>query len=114
MHRNKLLLVLVDGRMRCARTHRPSASLAKRIEMQTLNPGRGEIPKIIRFFYSRRGAASFNIVLDELDRELERRGLRFMRYADDINIFVASRRAGKRVTASLQGFLEKQLTLVAL
>jgi RNA-directed DNA polymerase len=52
-----------------------------------------------------------NIVLDELDWELERRGLRFVRYADDANIFVASRRAGKRVMASVQGFLEKRLRL---
>jgi group II intron reverse transcriptase/maturase len=52
-----------------------------------------------------------NIVLDELDWELERRGLRFVRYADDANIFVASRRAGKRVMASLQRFLEKRLRL---
>jgi RNA-directed DNA polymerase len=40
-----------------------------------------------------------NIVLDELDRGLERRGLRFARYADDCNIYVRSRRAGKRVMA---------------
>jgi len=52
-----------------------------------------------------------NIVLDELDWELERRGLRFVRYADDANIFVASGRAGKRVMASLQRFLEKRLRL---
>src|SRR6201988_27081 len=42
-----------------------------------------------------------NIVLDELDRELERRGLRFARYADDSNIYVRSRRAGERVMASV-------------
>ena len=52
-----------------------------------------------------------NIVLDELDWELERRGLRFVRYADDANIFVASRRAGKRVMDSVQRFLEKRLRL---
>ena len=42
-----------------------------------------------------------NIVLDELDRELERRGLRHARYADDCNIYVRSRRAGERVMASI-------------
>ena len=50
-------------------------------------------------------------MLDELDWELERRGLRFVRYADDANIFVASRRAGKRVMAIVERFLEKRLRL---
>ena len=45
-----------------------------------------------------------NIVLDELDRELERRGLRFARYADDCNIYVSSRRAGERVMESVTRF----------
>src|SRR5271166_4538928 len=48
-----------------------------------------------------------NIVLDELDRELARRGHRFVRYADDANIFVRSERAGQRVMTSIRGFLEK-------
>jgi RNA-directed DNA polymerase len=52
-----------------------------------------------------------NIVLDELDRELERRGLRFARYADDSNIYVRSRRAGERVMASLKGFITRKLKL---
>jgi group II intron reverse transcriptase/maturase len=52
-----------------------------------------------------------NIVLDELDWELERRGLRFVRYADDANIFVRSERAGERVMASVRRFLEKRLRL---
>ena len=43
-----------------------------------------------------------NIVLDELDRELERRGLRFVRYADDSNIYVRSERAGQRVMESVK------------
>jgi len=47
-----------------------------------------------------------NIVLDEWDWELERRGLRFVRYADDCNIFVRSQRAGQRVMASTRRFLE--------
>lgn len=52
-----------------------------------------------------------NLLLDDLDRELERRGHRFVRYADDVNIYVRSRRAGERVLASVKGFLEKRLKL---
>ena len=52
-----------------------------------------------------------NIVLDELDRELERRGHRFVRYADDSNIHVRSRRAGERVMRSIKQFITKQLKL---
>ena len=52
-----------------------------------------------------------NIVLDELDGELARRGLRFVRYADDCNIFVRSERAGQRVMTSIRGFLEKRMRL---
>ena len=52
-----------------------------------------------------------NIVLDELDRELERRGHRFVRYADDCNIYVRSQRAGERVMKSVSQFITKQLKL---
>jgi group II intron reverse transcriptase/maturase len=52
-----------------------------------------------------------NIVLDELDRELERRGHRFVRYADDCNIYVRSERAGKRVMAAVVRFIESRLRL---
>jgi RNA-directed DNA polymerase len=52
-----------------------------------------------------------NIVLDEFDRELERRGLRFARYADDCNVYVRSRRAGERVMASITRFITTKLTL---
>ncbi len=52
-----------------------------------------------------------NILLDDLDKELERRGHRFCRYADDCNIYVRSMRAGQRVMASLTAFLEKRLKL---
>jgi RNA-directed DNA polymerase len=52
-----------------------------------------------------------NIVLDELDQELARRGLRFVRFADDCNIFVRSERAGMRVMASTRNFLEKRMRL---
>src|SRR6202167_6109015 len=52
-----------------------------------------------------------NILLDDLDKILERRGLRFCRYADDCNIYVKSRRSGERVMASLVAFLERKLHL---
>jgi RNA-directed DNA polymerase len=52
-----------------------------------------------------------NIVLDELDSELARRGLRFVRYADDCNIFVRSARAGQRVMTSIRRFLESRMRL---
>jgi RNA-directed DNA polymerase len=52
-----------------------------------------------------------NIVLDELDRELEQRGHRFVRYADDCNIYVRGERAGHRVMESVKRFLEKRLRL---
>ena len=50
-----------------------------------------------------------NILLDELDAELEGRGHRFVRYADDVAIFVKSKRAGERVLASISRFLEQKL-----
>ena len=52
-----------------------------------------------------------NIVLDEFDRELERRGLRHARYADDCNVYVRSRRAGERVMASITRFITTKLKL---
>jgi RNA-directed DNA polymerase len=52
-----------------------------------------------------------NILLDDLDKELERRGHKFCRYADDCNIYVQSKRAGERVYASIVKFLEKKLKL---
>ncbi|HEY6272211.1 MAG TPA: group II intron reverse transcriptase/maturase [Terriglobales bacterium] len=52
-----------------------------------------------------------NLVLDELDRELERRQHRFVRYADDCNIYVASERAGKRVMHSVTSFIRRRLKL---
>ena len=53
-----------------------------------------------------------NILLDELDRELERREHRFVRYADDCNVYVRSKAAGERVMSSLERFLGKRLRLV--
>lgn len=52
-----------------------------------------------------------NIVLDELDKELERRGHSFCRYADDCNIFVSSKKAGERVMRTIVNFIEKKLKL---
>jgi RNA-directed DNA polymerase len=52
-----------------------------------------------------------NIVLDELDKELEKRGLHFVRYADDCNIYVKSWKAGHRVKQSVTQFIEKKLKL---
>lgn len=52
-----------------------------------------------------------NVVLDELDWELARRGHRFVRYADDENIYVRSERAGQRVMASITDFIERRLRL---
>jgi group II intron reverse transcriptase/maturase len=52
-----------------------------------------------------------NIVLDELDRELEKRGHRFVRYADDCNIYVRSKRSAERVLASIQRYIEGRLRL---
>jgi RNA-directed DNA polymerase len=52
-----------------------------------------------------------NLVLDELDRELERRGHRFVRYADDCNVYVRSSGAGRRVMGSITGFITRRLKL---
>jgi len=53
-----------------------------------------------------------NIVLDELDKELERRGHKFVRYADDCNIYVRSQAAGERVMKSISNFIESKLKLI--
>ena len=50
--------------------------------------------------------------MDELDWELDRRGLKFVRYADDFSVFVRSKRAADRVMASVQQFIERKLRLV--
>ena len=63
---------------------------------------------------SKRGPLSpllSNLVLDELDRELERRGHRYLRYADDCNIYVRSQRAGQRVMESITRFITQKLKL---
>ncbi len=53
-----------------------------------------------------------NLVLDELDKELERRGLEFCRFADDCNIFVKTPKAAERVMINVSGFIEKRLKLL--
>ena len=52
-----------------------------------------------------------NVLLDDLDKEMEKRGHRFVRYADDCNVYVKSERAGQRVMESVVKFLEKKLKL---
>ncbi len=52
-----------------------------------------------------------NLLLDELDRELGKRGHRFVRYADDVNVYIRSEAAGQRVMASLECFLDRRLRL---
>ncbi|MDA6161773.1 reverse transcriptase domain-containing protein, partial [Escherichia coli] len=52
-----------------------------------------------------------NILLDKLDKELERRGHKFVRYADDCNIYMKSKKAGERVMNSITGFIEQKLKL---
>jgi RNA-directed DNA polymerase len=52
-----------------------------------------------------------NIILDKLDKELEKRGHRFVRYADDVSIYVKSKRAGERVMESIGTYIGKELKL---
>jgi len=52
-----------------------------------------------------------NIMLDDLDKELERRGHRFVRYADDIRVFVKTKRSAERVLDNVSDFVEKKLKL---
>lgn len=52
-----------------------------------------------------------NVVLDELDKELEKRGLEFCRFADDCNIFASSQRSADRIMTSIKKFIEKKLKL---
>jgi group II intron reverse transcriptase/maturase len=53
-----------------------------------------------------------NVILDKLDKELEKRGLRYVRYADDCSIYVKSKRSGDRVMESITRYIEKELKLV--
>src|SRR5262249_61322486 len=73
---------------------------------RTGQPERGRDPARRTAF-----ATADNLVLDELDQELERRGHRFVRYADDCNIYVRSERAGQRVMKSITRFITHKLKL---
>lgn len=94
--RDKALLVLI-GRMLKAKVVLPDGLV---VSSEEGVPQGGPLSPLLS-----------NIVLDELDRELERRGHRFVRYADDCNVYVQSERAGQRVMASLKQFIERRLRL---
>jgi len=84
------------------------------LRVGTLPPLVGQADIEIKVAYCVGGAVSpllSNILLDELDKELERRGHRFVRYADDSVVYVQSKAAGERVMASLERFLWKRLRL---
>src|SRR6184192_553517 len=71
-------------------------------------------PQTVKITFCVRGVLSpllSNLVLDELDRELERRGHRYLRYADDCNIYVRSQRAGQRVIEGITRFITHKLKL---
>src|SRR5262249_26968789 len=88
--------------------HQRRPSVARRCR-QTANSG-----SALKVTFCVRGVLSpllSNLVLDELDRELERRSHRFVRYADDCNIYVRSAKAGRRVMVSLTRFIERRLKL---
>lgn len=93
---DKRLVVLV-GRMLKAKVVLPNGVL---VSTEQGTPQGGPLSPLLS-----------NIVLDELDWELDRRGHRFVRYADDGNVYVRSERAGQRVMASLTQFIERRLRL---
>jgi len=92
--RDKALLVLI-GRMLKAKVVLPDGLV---VSSEEGVPQGGPLSPLLS-----------NIVLDELDRELERRGHRFVRYADDCNIYVQSERAGQRVMASIKHFAVRRI-----
>ncbi len=94
--RDKRLLVLI-GKMLKARIAMPNGVVVSNDEGV---PQGGPLSPLLS-----------NVVLDELDWELARRGHRFVRYADDANIYVQSERAGRRVMASISDFIERRLRL---
>src|SRR5271169_3555403 len=82
--------------------------------MRTRFPQKLQPPLKLEVIFCVRGVLSpllSNIVLDEFDREFERRGLQFARYADDCNLYVRSRRAGERVMESNTRFITTKLKL---
>src|SRR5438270_8256480 len=90
----------------CRRDRRMEAALRTRIPQIMLETA--EVTFCVRGVLS---PLLSNLVLDDLDRELERRGHRFVRYADDSNIYVRSERAGQRVMESVTRFITTQLKL---
>ena len=84
----------------------PYAAFRLNLEQQ-----RKRAKDLLRRYRARMSPLLSNIVLDELDRELARRGYHFVRYADDANIYVRSERAGHRVMASVVRFIERRLRL---
>jgi len=83
-----------------SRAHSLSPDLHHAIKLEVIFCVQGDLSPLLS-----------NIVLDELDQELEQRGLRFARYADDCNLYVRSRRAGERVMTSITRFLSVKLKL---
>ena len=96
MQPDKRLLVLI-GRMLKAKVVMPDGVV---VSVEEGVPQGGPLSPLLS-----------NIVLSELDSELARRGHRFVRYADDCNVYVQSERAGMRVMASLKQFIERRLRL---
>src|SRR5271166_6210942 len=89
-------------------------SLKVTVEYCVNTPPTRHYPLEFKITFCVRGVISpllSNLVLDELDRELERRGHRYLRYADDCNIYVRSERAGQRVMESLMRFITHKLKL---
>src|SRR5260370_18496761 len=82
--------------------------------IRTRFPPKPQPPVKLEVTFCVRGVLSpllSNLVLDEFDRELERRGHRFVRYADDCNIYVRSERAGQRVMENITRFITQKLKL---
>src|SRR5437870_6977430 len=90
----------------CRRDRRMEAALRTRIPQIMLETA--EVTFCVRGVLS---PLLSNLVLDDLDRELERRGHRFVRYADDSNIYVRSEQAGQRVMKSITRFIVQKLKL---
>src|SRR5712692_4622930 len=88
--------------------------LKTQVKYWRASPPAGDHPFKLEVTFCVRGVLSpllSNLVLDELDQELERRGHRYVRYADDCNIYVRSERAGQRVMKSITKFITQKLKL---
>jgi len=92
---DKRVIILIQGFLRSGVEHE-----GKLLITETGTPQGGPLSPLLA-----------NLMLDKLDRELERRGHRFVRYADDCNIYVKSKRAGSRVLRSISRFLSCHLKL---